>query len=51
MKWMGGTFAFLVALVSALLSPSASRAVDYACSNFANQAESQQYLLPGARSG
>jgi hypothetical protein len=47
MKWLGGTLGLLVLLVLPLLSPSASRAVDYDCSNFANQAEAQEYLLPG----
>lgn len=30
-----------------LASPSPAQAVDYDCSNFANQAEAQAYLLPG----
>jgi hypothetical protein len=35
------------AFVSLLCLPSTAQAVDYDCANFSNQAEAQEYLLPG----
>jgi len=39
--------AVVATLLSLSASPSTSRAVDYNCSDFSNQAEAQVYLLPG----
>ncbi|HWM63883.1 MAG TPA: excalibur calcium-binding domain-containing protein [Solirubrobacterales bacterium] len=40
-------FALMFALCMAAIGAPAAHAIDYDCSNFANQAEAQEYLLPG----
>jgi hypothetical protein len=50
-KWLGGTLALGVGIVlclCAVLAPTASaHRRDYDCSDFATQAEAEEYLLPG----
>jgi Excalibur calcium-binding domain len=47
MRWLGLLLPMLVVALLAGLAPGSAKAIDYDCANFSNQAEAQQYLLPG----
>jgi hypothetical protein len=47
MKWLGFLLSMVVVGVFAALAPVSAKAIDYDCADFSNQAQAQQYLLPG----
>ncbi|HSS31688.1 MAG TPA: excalibur calcium-binding domain-containing protein [Solirubrobacterales bacterium] len=46
MKWLGFILAPIVVAVFGF-APASAKATDYDCSDFSNQAQAEQYLLPG----